>query len=73
MTSIWWSLFTAAGFFLYMLSIYVTYDYFQSIIGGALGFFLPYFAFWGLPIYVFVRRLFSQTDFAFTMPTLPKQ
>lgn len=72
MTSIWWSLFTAAGFFLYVLSIYVTYEYFGSWIGGVVGFFLPYVAFWGLPIYVFARRLFSQTDFAFTMPTLPK-
>jgi len=72
MTSIWTSLFYAAAFFLYMLSIYVTYDYFQSIIGGAIGFFLPYFAFWGLPVYIFVRRLFSQTDLAFTLPTLPK-
>jgi hypothetical protein len=72
MASIWTSLFYAAAFFLYMLSIYVTYDYFQSIIGGAIGFFLPYFAFWGLPVYIFVRRLFSQTDLAFTLPTLPK-
>jgi hypothetical protein len=73
MTSIWSSLFYATGVFLYVVSIFVCYRYFQGIIGGALGFFLPYFAFWGLPIYVFARRLFSQTDFAFTLPTLPTQ
>jgi len=73
MTSVWSSLFWAVGIFLYVVSIYVCYNYFGGAIGGALGFFLPYFAYWGLPIYIFARRLFSQTDFAFTLPTLPKQ
>lgn len=71
--SIWWSLFSAIGFFLYLTSIYVCYNYFQGIVGGAIGFMLPFFAYWGLPIYIFMRRLFSQTDFAFIVPTLPKQ
>lgn len=75
MTSIWTSLFYAAALFLYLSSIFICYQStaIGGMIGGALGFFLPYFAFWGLPVYIFIRRLFSQTDFILTLPTLPKQ
>lgn len=63
-----------AGAFLYVLSIYSAYD-----VGTAMGFampiavlavILPFISFWGLPVYVFVRRLFYTTDLVITSSTI---
>ena len=54
------------GMFLYVLSILIAYDFGNYFISGMLwgivAFFLPFFAFWGLPFVVFVSRLFMSSD-----------
>lgn len=55
-----------AGAFLYVLSIYSAYDFGISV-GFAmpmavLAVVLPFISFWGIPIIVFIRRLFITTD-----------
>ena len=54
------------GTFLYVLSVLVAYDFgnyfIHPIIWGIVAFFLPFYAFWGLPVLVFVVRLFKSTD-----------
>jgi hypothetical protein len=55
-----------SGVFLYVISILVAYDFGNYLISpmlwGIVAFFLPLFAFWGLPFVVFWVRLFSSTD-----------
>jgi hypothetical protein len=54
------------GTFLYVLSVLVAYDFgnyfIHPIIWGIVAFFIPFYAFWGLPVLVFVVRLFKSTD-----------
>lgn len=54
------------GTLLYVLSILVSYDFGQyfihPMIWGIVAFFLPFYAFWGLPVIVFLVRLFRSTD-----------
>lgn len=54
------------GTFLYALSILVAYEYgtyfIHPMVWGAAAFFLPFFAFWGLPFITFAARLFSSTN-----------
>jgi hypothetical protein len=71
------------GTFLYATSVFAGIafgDQFgSSLLFGALCFFIPGFAFWGLPILTFILRLFYSHDFitpipqtAVAMPELPK-
>lgn len=59
--------FTFFSTYLYTLSIFAGVEYGNQFISpmlwGALCFFLPGFAFWGLPIVTFWVRLFSSADF----------
>jgi hypothetical protein len=54
------------GTFLYVLSILVAYDYGEffvhPMIWGIVAFFLPFFAFWGLPFVTFFARLFKSEN-----------
>lgn len=69
-TSFIWMLFMSVvrflSTFLYFLSIFVAYDYgnyfVHPYVWGIAAFFLPLFAFWGLPLITFVVRLFKSTD-----------
>jgi hypothetical protein len=64
---IFWSVARFFWMYLYTLSIFAGIEYgnqfISSMLWGALCFFLPGFAFWGLPIITFWVRLFSSTDF----------
>ena len=68
--SIMWALFMGIarffGTFLYAISVLVAYEYgnyfVHPIVWGAIAFFLPFFAFWGLPIVTFFARLFMSTN-----------
>jgi hypothetical protein len=55
--------------YLYTLSIFAGIEYgkqfISSMLWGAVCFFLPGFAFWGLPIITFWVRLFSSSDFIY--------
>lgn len=68
--SLFWMLFsgvaTFCSTFLYVLSILVAYEFgnyfLHPLIWAILAFFLPLYAFWGLPFVVFVIRLFKSTN-----------
>jgi hypothetical protein len=67
MKSVYTSVGTFLGVFLYTLSIYACMELsiptgFPELALGAMGFVLPYVAFWGLPWVLFFRRLFYTTD-----------
>jgi len=55
------------GTFLYTLSVFIGIEYgaqfISSMLWGAVCFFIPGFAFWGLPQITFWVRLFSKSDF----------
>uniref|UniRef100_A0A6C0JW26 DnaJ-like protein C11 C-terminal domain-containing protein n=1 Tax=viral metagenome TaxID=1070528 RepID=A0A6C0JW26_9ZZZZ len=60
------AIFKFLGTFLYAWSVFIAYRFGNQLISpylwGALAFFLPGFAFWGLPMIVFWIRLFSSSD-----------
>jgi hypothetical protein len=64
---IFWNIFYFFAVYLYTLSVFVGIEYGNQFISpmlwGAVCFFLPGFAFWGLPQITFWIRLFSSSDF----------
>jgi hypothetical protein len=64
---IFWNIFYFFAVYLYTLSVFVGIEYGNQFISpmlwGAVCFFLPGFAFWGLPQITFWIRLFSSADF----------
>lgn len=64
---IFWSVFRFFMMYLYTLSIFAGIEYGKQFVSpmvwGAICFFLPGFAFWGLPQVTFWVRLFSSADF----------
>ena len=64
---LFWSVFRFFMMYLYTLSIFAGVEYGKQFVSpmvwGAVCFFLPGFAFWGLPQVTFWVRLFSSTDF----------
>ena len=61
--------------FLYATSVFAGIEFGSqfgsSMVFGALCFFIPFFAFWGLPVITFVIRLFYSQDFITAIPATP--